>query len=59
MGPIVPNVLGLSVAVSWLDRYDDGHDNCFGRHDRESVDMALGLATSGNNLFDLSAVTGK
>ena len=42
MGPIVPDVLGLSVAADWLDRRDDDRNNYFGKHNRKSVDMTLG-----------------
>lgn len=59
MGPIVPDVLGLSVAADWLDRRDDDRNNYFGKHNRKSVDMTLGLAASENNLFDLNVVTGE
>lgn len=59
MGPIVPDVLGLSVAAYWLDRRDDDRNNYFGKHNRKSVDMTLGTAASENNLFDLNVVTGE
>ena len=59
MGPIVPDVLGLSVAADWLDRRDDDRNDYFGKHNRKSIDMTLGLAASENNLFDLNVVTGE
>jgi outer membrane receptor for ferrienterochelin and colicin len=59
MGPIVPDVLGVSVAADWLNRRDDERDNYFSKNDRKSVDMTIGLAANETNLFDLNVVTGK
>ncbi|MEX0563615.1 TonB-dependent receptor [Raoultella terrigena] len=59
MGPLIPDVLGLSLAADWLDRRDDERENYFGKHNRKSLDMTLGLAASENNLFDLNVVTGE
>lgn len=56
MGPVIPDVLGFSVAADWLDRRDDNINNYFGKHNRKSIDMALGLAASESNLFDLRVV---
>lgn len=59
MGPIVPDVLGVSVAADWLNRRDDERNNYFSKNDRKSLDMTVGLAANETNLFDLNVVTGK
>ena len=59
MGPIVPDVLGISVAADWLNRRDDERNNYFSKNDRKSIDMTVGLAANETNLFDLNVVSGE
>lgn len=59
MGPLVPDVLGLSLAADWLNRRDDERANYFSKNDRKNLDLTLGLAANETNLFDLNVVTGK
>ena len=59
MGPIVPDVLGISVAAGWLNRRDDERNNYFSKNDRKSIDMTVGLAANETNLFDLNVVSGE
>lgn len=59
MGPIVPDVLGVSIAADWLNRRDDDRDHYFSKNDRKSIDMTVGLAANETNLFDLNVASGE
>lgn len=59
MGPLLPNVLGVSLAADWSARGDDKRDRYFSKHNKQSVDMTFGLAVNETNLLALNIITGR
>ncbi|HCR64201.1 MAG TPA: TonB-dependent receptor [Serratia liquefaciens] len=59
MGPLVPDVLGLSLSADYLDRREDEKPNAFSKNNKKSLDMTLGFAANETNLFDLNLAKGE
>ncbi|MFS7186167.1 TonB-dependent receptor [Serratia proteamaculans] len=59
MGPLIPDVLGLSLSADYLDRREDEKPNSFSKNNKKSLDMTLGFAANETNLFDLNLVKGE